>query len=568
MKQTIAILLFILVSVSSTAQGVKEESKVREVLNSRGEAKIWVWVAENDLDDLGNTVSIDAKKGDKWLCYVNEREFDNFLTMNLPYQAYIEDNQSKALTMANAVSEMSSWNRYPTYEVYDTMMRYFASAYPQLCRLDTIGTTIQGRLLLCLKISDSVNETQNEPKFFYSSSMHGDELTGAIMLLRLAEYLLSNYDSDSRIARIVNGIELYLCPLANPDGTYHVSNSSVSGATRSNANYIDLNRNYPSPKRGNHPDGNNWQSETLAFIEYAKSKEFDLNINMHGGAEVCNYPFDDILPSNVKSHADNQWFVEMSQRFMDTLWYYAPSYYFTDVSSSGYILGYDWYPISGSRQDYHCYFLHQREITLEVSSTKSPSSSSLPTYWTYLRSPLLCFVEECFSGVNGVVKDSLTGETIDNVFIYLSNHDRDSSQIYSKANGYFFRPLHNGQYSLTFEKQGYVPKTLNFNLQQNNLIYSDVLLVSTNALNEAVQADKTLTIYPNPSSSQINVRASDDGSFFIANLTGKRLMEGELRRGDNLIDVKQRLENGYYCFVFTIRENGRTITKPLIILNK
>ncbi|MDR0789245.1 MAG: carboxypeptidase regulatory-like domain-containing protein [Bacteroidales bacterium] len=568
MKQAIAILLSVLFSVSLIAQSTKEENKVREVLSRRGEAKILVSASKNEIGNLGNVVSIDAKNGDKWLCYVNEKEFNNFLTLNLPYQACIEDNQSKALTMANAVNQMSSWDRYPSYEVYDTMMRNFAIAYPQLCRLDTIGITVEGRLLLCLKISDSVSETQNEPKFFYSSSMHGDELTGAIMLLQMADYLLSNYNSDSRIANIVNGIELYICPLANPDGTYSGGNSTVSQATRYNANYVDLNRNYPSPKRGNHPDGNNWQSETLAFMDYAAAKEFDININLHGGAEVCNYPFDDYLPSNEKSHADNQWFIEICQRFMDTLWHNAPTNYFVDVASSGYILGYDWYPAPGSRQDYHTYFLHQREITLEVSSTKTPSSSNLPTYWNRLRSALLCFVEECFTGINGVVKDSLTGETLDNVFIYISEYDRDSSQIYSKANGYFFRPLHNGQYSLTFEKQGYVTKTLNFNLQQNNLIFSDVLLVSTNASDEMVNDIETLAIYPNPSSAQINVTTSSSGSFFIANMAGKRLMEGKLQQGDNLIDVRESLENGYYCFVFAESKSGKMITKPLVILNK
>ena len=567
-KQLTAILLSVLFSVFLSAQNTKEENKVRETLKHRGEAMILVHATQDDMNHLGQVVSIDAKKGDQWLCYVNEKEFGKFLTLNLPYQAYIEDNQSKAITMANTVSQMSSWNRYPTYEVYDSMMRGFAATYPNLCKLDTIGTTTRGRLLLCLKLSSNVNQTQDKPKFFYSSSMHGEELTGAIMLLRLADYMLSNYGSDARITDIIEGIELYICPFANPDGTYAGGNGTVLHATRSNGNYVDLNRNYPSPLRGDHPDGYGWQAETVAFMNYARAKEFDINVNLHSGAEICNYPFDDYLPSGRKSHADDQWFVEMCQRFMDTLWSNAPADYFTHLRSCGYVLGYDWFVSPGSRQDYHTYFLRQREITLEVDTIKMRSSSDLPMFWGRLHSALLCFVEECFSGASGVVKDSLTGEILDNVHIYISDHDRDSSHVYSKSNGYFFRPLHGGQYSLIFQKQGYATKTLNFNVQQNNLTPLDVLLVSEFGLEEIAEQEDNLVIYPNPSSSQINVMVQEKGTFFIANLTGKRVIEGTLLQGNNLIQVGDDLKNGYFYFVFTQGSDGKKITRPLIILNK
>ena len=35
---------------------------------------------------------------------------------------------------------------------------------------------------------------------------------------------------------------------------------------RYNSNFIDLNRNYPDPEDGPHPDGNPYQQETNIFL--------------------------------------------------------------------------------------------------------------------------------------------------------------------------------------------------------------------------------------------------------------------------------------------------------------
>ena len=46
---------------------------------------------------------------------------------------------------------------------------------------------------------------------------------------------------------------------------------SVDGATRFNANQVDLNRNFPDPVKGDHPDSYIWQTETVAMMEFMKS---------------------------------------------------------------------------------------------------------------------------------------------------------------------------------------------------------------------------------------------------------------------------------------------------------
>jgi murein tripeptide amidase MpaA len=161
-------------------------------------------------------------------------------------------------------------------------MQSFASGSPFISRLDTIGYTVKGKLLLALKISDSVNIEESEPRVFLTSSIHGDELTGCMLMLHLIDSLLTGYSSSPRIKRLIDNLEIYINPLANPDGTFKISDTTVYGATRFNANAIDLNRNFPDPAAGEHPDGNQWQMETQAMMKYMQGKHFTLSANFHG----------------------------------------------------------------------------------------------------------------------------------------------------------------------------------------------------------------------------------------------------------------------------------------------
>ena len=65
---------------------------------------------------------------------------------------------------------------------------------------------------------------------------------------------------------LVNEIDIWINPLANPDGETRWGNQDVWNATRYNANWVDLNRNYPDPEDGPHPDGNAYQPETIMFF--------------------------------------------------------------------------------------------------------------------------------------------------------------------------------------------------------------------------------------------------------------------------------------------------------------
>ena len=354
----------------------------------------------------------------------------------------------KVVNMASTLEEMASWDRYPTYEVYVAMMQRFAADYPSLCHLDTIGTSVQGRLILSLAITGS-NPTDNyRPEFLYSSTMHGDEVTGFYLMLRLCDTLLSSYGTSAEITNLLDRVRIYINPLSNPDGTYRSGNHTVAGSMRYNANYVDLNRNYPDPF-GTDPL-NPLQVENEAMIQYVQNHHFRLSANLHGGSEVMNYPWDSFTSfQQLNEHAT--WWKEVGKRFVDTCRIY-DSQRFRDVTSSGYINGGDWYVISNGRQDYFNYYHNMREITMELSSAKTLSSDRLPHYWHCMSHSLINYIKEILTIPNDTPVD-ITEPANNDAFRVYPNPTHGHVTVVTPSNVYHYnlsnRPA--GIYFLTVE---------------------------------------------------------------------------------------------------------------------
>lgn len=301
--------------------------------------------------------------------------------------------------------------------------------------------------------------------------MHGDELTGYVLMLQFIDYLLSNYGTDPRVTNLVDGIDIWINPLANPDGAYTNNDNTISGATRYNANFVDLNRNYPDPEDGAHPDGNGYQEETEAFMALVDTLPFDMSCNLHTGAEVVNYPWD----TWAKLHVDDDWWVYVSRQYADTVHAHSGSSYFTDLDN-GITNGNEWYEIDGGRQDYMTYFKRGREFTLELSGNKIPNANNLPDFWEYNYRSLLNYMEQSMYGLRGLVTDSLTGQPL-KALVYITGYDQDSSHVYTHLPvGNYHRYLDANTYSVTYSSLGYYSKTLSSSVVEDVATIQDVQL--------------------------------------------------------------------------------------------
>lgn len=538
----------------------QEYNKVKDILNQRGEAKILVKASENKLEELSLFTSIDRKIENEYLVYVNEKQFNNFLTLGLNYRLYQEEKNEKQISVATTIEQMQSWDRYPSYQVYVDLMQNLAQDFPNICKLDTIGYSVENRLILSLKIYD--NATENAPKFFYSSTIHGDELTGAVVLLRLADYLLKNYQTNNEIQNLISNMQIYICPMANPDGVYAGGNNNVSNATRYNANYVDLNRNFPNPKYGQHPDGEEHQKETLAFMNYSLQEDFDISINLHTGAEVCNYPWD-TWKENERRHPDTEWFISLCQEFVSQVRNAGGQNYFSDVTYSGITNGGDWYKIYGSRQDWQNWYTKARELTLEISTTKTPSSNLLPHYWNKLKEGLISFISNSLTGVEGLIKDINSQEIIENATIKVENIDYDSLFTYSNNQGYYFRPLLCGNYQIKISAQGYNDTIVNINIEDNTTLTQDIYLSPcSTSLSSYENSIEDVIIFPNPCNEKLFLRNNNFFAYIISNFQRNNLLKQRINKS-NEIDVSELSAGVYFLTLY-----GQDETRTLIFIKQ
>ncbi len=407
------------------------------------------------INQLSKIISIDNVTSDSVYAYANESEFNNFLKSGIHYQVLPHPGDADDVRMSDNIDDIKAWDYYPTYDAYVAMMQQFETQYPSLCKLYEIGTSVQGRKLLFVKISDNVESRESEPDFMFSSSIHGDETTGYVLMLRLIDYLLTNYNTNSRITNLINNVEIWINPLANPDGTYRSGNSTVSGARRYNANNIDLNRNFPDPADGPHPDGNSWQPETIAMARFFHERRFILSANFHGGAEVLNYPWD----TWQRRHPDDAWWQFICRQYADTVHANAPSTYLRFLNN-GITNGYDWYRVAGGRQDYMTYFARGREVTIEISNTKLLPASLLPAHWEYNYRSFIKYIEQTLTGIQGVVTDIYNRPLKAKIFV--NGRDADNSDVFTDSlTGDYHRMLNAGTYSITVSADSHFAETIN-----------------------------------------------------------------------------------------------------------
>lgn len=475
----------------------KQVSQARQEINRRGEVYFSFQLDDlTQLSTLTKEISLSNIKGNTVYAYANLREFTGFLSKKIDFTVLTAPSELFTIQMSSDPKQVLTWNYYPTYTAYETLMQQFAADHPAICKVVTIATLQSGRKILALRISDNVNTEENEPEFLYSSSIHGDEVTGYILMLHLADYLLTGYGTDTRITNMVNNFDIVICPLANPDGTYAGGNNTLNGATRFNANGIDLNRNYPDPQDGQHPDGEAWQPETVAFMNFAGQNTFTMGANFHGGAELVNYPWD----TWSRLTADNAWWNYVCHEYADTVHLNAPNTsYMKTTYASGITNGFAWYRITGGRQDYMNYYQHCREVTIELSDVKVLPTDQLLNHWNYNYRSFLNYIEQAGYGLHGMVTDSVSGEPL-YAKIFISGFDKDSSQVYTDPQiGDYHRLLKGGSYNITYSASGYISKTFSTSITDKQTTLLDVKLSKVTLSTDPLIIAKTdINIYPNP----------------------------------------------------------------------
>ena len=564
MKKFLSFLFFILISTSIFAQ----VDSLLPFNSEWPETYVETNLSKEQLKQVCKDFSVDKVTPENGDCYrvrlcIGSKEYGRFLSLGYPFT--IVSGSKASVKMAHTYQQLvSAWDRYPTYSTYLATMDTFQSKHPDICHIETIlENTAANHKILVAHISNDLQNRGNKPAFFYTSTMHGDEVTGYYLMLRLIDYLLSNYDSDPQVQNIVNNVDLWICPLENPDGTYRNHNDSLNESpysTRHNYTDDDLNRSYPIAGQNN--SNTNYPAEVQAMMEFGAQHHFTMSANLHGGAEVFNYPWD-TWESMDKLHADDSWWNHIGHNFANTC--HSQNYWYFQDMYGGVTEGGDWYTITGSRQDYFTYFQNCREVTLEVSSDKVVSSRNLYKYWNYTRKALLDYIEESLNGFRGIVTDTITGLPVE-AKVFVNNHDRDNSHVFSLLpDGNYHRPIKGGTYSVTYTAEGYLPKTVNVTVTDGQCTVQDIKLVPE-YMDIAVQEAPAFVIYPNPTHGFLYVtsmvRPPKQFDFQMFDIHGKIIHQTKVEAGTSTMDISD-LPAGTYAI--RIMDNHQVIYQTKIV---
>ncbi|MFV2073295.1 MAG: M14 family zinc carboxypeptidase [Thermoanaerobaculales bacterium] len=417
-----------------------------------------------ELQELTHLVSIENVRGSEVWAIATPRQLDSLRAAGFEWQVELPA-KLVPITMCPEGWESFAgrdWSCYPSYTQYTLIMQSFAADHPNICRLVDLGTgnnTVRPHHLWALVISDNVDLDEDEPEVLLTSSMHGNETTGFVLLLRLIDELLTGYGSDPEIDALVDETEIWINPLANPDGAYFGSDEDIAGATRyftttsGGSTFVDPNRNFPDPADGALSDDQAWWPETEAMMALAEARTFVLSANFHGGFEVVNYPWD----TWERRHPDDAWFRDLARAYADLAQSDSPGGYMTD-RENGVTNGWDWYQTAGGRQDFMTFFHGGREVTIELSATKLLPAEELEDHWQWNRRALLDFMAHAHEGIRGLVTNRDGWPLAAAIEVVGHDTAADASVVRTDpAVGDYHRLLLPGTYDLRFTAPGCHP---------------------------------------------------------------------------------------------------------------
>lgn len=139
--------------------------------------------------------------------------------------------------------------QYTSYPQTVEYLEKVMGEHPHLIRLQSIGTTWEGRPIMLVTVSLDVEFADNKPALLYTGTIHAREWIGNELGIKLIEHIIDNYRSDPTLKQILTRNTLYMVPCLNPDG-FEYSRTHFSFWRKNRRDNgdgtfgVDLNRNF------------------------------------------------------------------------------------------------------------------------------------------------------------------------------------------------------------------------------------------------------------------------------------------------------------------------------------
>jgi len=198
---------------------------------------------------------------------------------------------------------------FHSYRELETDLKALEAAHPRTVQLRTIGTSLEGKNIYAVKISDAPERDEGEAGVLFLGCHHAREWISVEVPLLLARYLAEHAESDPAVADLVARGEIWIVPLVNPDGLEYSIDVYRYWRKNRRANPdgsfgVDLNRNYghmwgaddvgssPSPLSEVYRGSSAFsEPETRAVRELFLSRDFRAVVSYHSYSQTILYPW-------------------------------------------------------------------------------------------------------------------------------------------------------------------------------------------------------------------------------------------------------------------------------------
>lgn len=143
------------------------------------------------------------------------------------------------------------------YEGIRIQLEQVADTYPDIVTLHEIGISVQGRPIIALRITGNPDRRgflKQKPGVLFLATHHAREWVACEMAMRLIRYFTENYGVLQRVTTLLDETEVWIIPVANPDGYQYtftterlwrknLRDNDQDGAI-TEVDGVDLNRNF------------------------------------------------------------------------------------------------------------------------------------------------------------------------------------------------------------------------------------------------------------------------------------------------------------------------------------
>jgi murein tripeptide amidase MpaA len=112
-----------------------------------------------------------------------------------------------------------AFDRYYRFDDLTRLLQAFATEYPNIIKLQSIGKSHEGRdIWLLIATNFATGPDVEKPALWVDGNLHAPEVAGSMAVLYFINTLVTRYGQDARATTALDTRAFYIVPCVNPDG--------------------------------------------------------------------------------------------------------------------------------------------------------------------------------------------------------------------------------------------------------------------------------------------------------------------------------------------------------------